>query len=81
MDFTDFIVVKGQAPRVPFTSNLQLIRSLCSLGKELMELHLLRKEDARITSYPIQGDHLVDKVRYTEPGQGDNDGRVWINKT
>ena len=26
------------------------------------------------------GDHVVDKVRYTEPGQEDEEGRVWINK-
>ncbi len=33
-----------------------------------------------MTSYPEGGDHVVDKVRYTEPGQGADEGRVWINK-
>lgn len=68
-------------PRIPLVSDLLVFRSLCSLGKELLDLHLLRKDAARITSYPVKGDHLVDQVRYSEPGQGDDEGRVWINKT
>jgi len=77
--YSDFL--KRDFPRIPFTSNTELFRSLCFLGKELVDLHLLKKDVESITSYPIRGDHLVDKVRYTEPGQGDDEGRVWINKT
>ena len=33
------------------------------------------------TGYPVAGDSLVENVRYTEPGQGADKGRVWINKT
>lgn len=76
-----FEFLRMDFPRVPLASNLELFRSLCSLGKELVDLHLLKIDGARITSYPIQGDHLVDKVQYSEPGQGDEEGRVWINKT
>jgi hypothetical protein len=77
--YSEFL--KRDFPRIPLTSNKELFRSLCSLGKELVELHLLRKDVQRITSYPIQGHHVIDKVRYTEPGQGDDEGKVWINKT
>ena len=36
---------------------------------------------APITTYPVPGNNRVDKVRYTEPGQGAEQGRVWINAT
>ncbi len=74
------VSLKIDFPRVPLISNLELFTSLCSLGKALVDVHLLRKDTPRMTSYPVQGDHLVDKIRYTEPGQGDGEGRVWINK-
>ena len=41
----------------------------------------MEKYGPEIVKYPISGDNLVDKVRYTEPGQGSPEGRVWINKT
>lgn len=72
--------LKMDFPRLPLTSNLELFRSLCSLGKKLVDVHLLRKDTPIVTRYPVQGDHLVDKVRYSEPAQKDNEGRVWINK-
>lgn len=67
-------------PRLPLTSNPELFRNLCSLGDELVALHLMEKHGKKITGYPIAGDSTVEAVRYTEP-QGDAKGRVWINKT
>jgi predicted helicase len=77
--YSEFL--RSDFPRIPLVSDVLIFRSLCSLGKELVELHLLSKDGPWVTSYPIQGDHLVDQVRYSEPGQGDEEGRVWINKT
>lgn len=77
--YADFL--KIDFPRVPLTSQPALFESLCSIGKELIELHLLRKDSPRMTTYPIQGDHLVERVRYAKPSQEDNEGRVWINRT
>jgi hypothetical protein len=57
-----------------------LFTGLCSLGNELVGLHLMEKFGSSITSYPIDGSHIVENVRYTEPGQGFDKGRVWINK-
>ncbi len=34
-----------------------------------------------ITRYPVKGDDTVEKVRYTAPGEGGEQGRVWINAT
>ncbi|MBE3034714.1 MAG: DNA methyltransferase, partial [Actinobacteria bacterium] len=43
-------------------------------------LHLMEADDlAPITTYPVPGDNRVEKGRYTEPGQGAEQGRVWIN--
>ena len=32
-----------------------------------------------VTRYPVAGDNTVDVVRYTSPGEGTENGRVWIN--
>ncbi|MCX6645023.1 MAG: DNA methyltransferase [bacterium] len=73
--------LKIDFPRLPLTANTTLFRQLCSAGSELVGLHLMEKQGPSITSYPVDGDHIVEKVSYTEPGQGSEKGRVWINKT
>ena len=40
----------------------------------------MEREGPHIASYPVDGDHKVERVRYTEPEQGKENGRVWINK-
>jgi predicted helicase len=73
--------LKMDFPCLPLTSNPELFRKLCSLGDELVALHLMEKQGKKITSYPAAaGDSAVQTVRYTEP-QGDTKGRVWINTT
>jgi len=72
--------LKMDFPRLPLTSNPELFRKLCSLGDELVSLHLMEKHGKKITGYPITGDSSVDAVRYTEP-QCETRGRVWINAT
>jgi predicted helicase len=73
--------LKIDFPRLPLTRNPDLFRDLCKAGSELVKLHLMEKHGLNNTSYPISGNHIVDKVSYTEPGQGAELGRVWINKT
>jgi predicted helicase len=71
--------LKIDFPRLPLTSNPELFRKLCTLGSELVGLHLMEKHST-ITTYPIAGENAVDKVRYTAPGEAGSDkGRVWIN--
>ena len=72
--------LKRGFPRLPLTSKKPLFRSLCALGEELVGLHLMEKHAEVKTAYPIAGNNRVEKVRYTEPGQGAITGRVWINK-
>jgi predicted helicase len=69
-------------PRIPLTSDRELFRELCRLGARLVALHLLEADDlAPVTTYPVPGDNRVEKVRYTEPGQGAEQGRIWISAT
>jgi len=76
--------LKIDFPRVPLPSSLELFRRLCTLGEELVALHLLESPQLTqlITRYPIAGDNFVEKgfpkfVAYEE-GQP---GYVYINKT
>ncbi len=71
--------LKIDFPRLPLTSNPELFRELCRLGEELVGLHLLEKRPPVKTAFPMAGDGLVEAVRYTEPGEGSDKGRVWIN--
>jgi len=73
--------LKRDFPRLPLTSKKNLFRELSALGGELVGLHLMEKHGPAMTSYPVEDDNIVEKVRYTEPGQGADEGRVWINKT
>ncbi|MCZ6495245.1 MAG: DNA methyltransferase, partial [Alphaproteobacteria bacterium] len=67
-------------PRLPLTSDIKLFRVLCALGRELTGLHLMEEQADRVTSYPVDGENVVEKVTYKGP-EGDQPGRVWINKT
>lgn len=70
--------LKIDFPRLPLTSNPELFRKLCALGDELTDLHLMERHGQKITGYPVEGDNLVEAVRYTER-QEEKQGRVWIN--
>jgi hypothetical protein len=66
--------LKIDFPRIPLTSDKVLFAALVKKGKELVDLHLLKSPlvENFITTYPVSGDNLVEKVRY-------EDGRVYIN--
>ncbi|BCL83563.1 hypothetical protein ccbrp13_60280 [Ktedonobacteria bacterium brp13] len=72
--------LKSDFPRLPLTSNPDLFRMLCALGERLVELHLLEKIGKITTRYPVNGNHVVEKVSYTHDPNEPEKGRVWINK-
>ena len=72
--------LKIDFPRVPLTSNLELFRTLVAKGETLTALHLMERVGSVITSYPVEGDNVVDKPTSKEDEEG-NTGRVYINKT
>ncbi len=59
-------LLKIDFPRLPLTSNKVLFSSLAGLGKELVDLHLLKSPnvDEFITSYPVVGDNWVQKIQF-----------------
>jgi len=59
--------LKIDFPRIPLTSSRPLFRKLCKLGAELTALHLMEKHGKDITSFPVKGDNVVEKVRYEPP--------------
>ena len=71
--------LKIDFPRVPFVGN-RLFRNLTAHGETLVALHLMERVGSPISSYPVDGDNIVDKVSFTE-NEGGKTGRVYINKT
>ena len=69
--------LKMDFPRIPWTSNPDLFRTLCALGEDLVSLHLLERDIAVSTTFPVPGKNKVESVRYDPEGKG----RVWINGT
>lgn len=84
--------LKLDFPRLPLTSDKSVFASLAARGAELVALHLLESKDLAhlITTYPVSGDHQVEKgyPKYLAPGEPEPGsgqplaaGRVYINKT
>ncbi len=70
--------LKIDFPRVPFTSDLELFRKVGTLGKQLVQLHLLESDelDTPIAKYQGVGENdRIEKVVYNEVEQ-----RVYINE-
>ena len=72
--------LKIDFPRVPLTSNIDLFRSLVAKGETLTSLHLMERVGSVMTSYPVEGDNVVEKPSFKED-EGGLAGRVYINKT
>lgn len=67
--------LKIDFPCVPYPEDTKKFKRLVTLGSELRLLHLFEspKFERPITTYPISGSNMVEKVSY-------KDGRVFINK-
>ncbi|HJH26114.1 MAG TPA: DNA methyltransferase [Methanophagales archaeon] len=71
--------LKYDFPRVPITSNMDLFKTVCRFGSELVSLHLMESPelDKLITEFKGEGDNVVAAI-------GKNsykDGELSINKT
>jgi predicted helicase len=69
--------LKIDFPRVPLPEDYEKFKKLSELGKELVELHLLKHPSLSETGvgFTESGSDRVEKVYYDE-----NSERVWINK-
>lgn len=68
--------LKIDFPRVPYPKDKDTFWQLVKLGGEIRQIHLLEsaKVEEYITSYPIDGDNIVDNPKY-------KDTKVYINDT
>jgi len=71
------VFLKIDFPRIPFTKDEKLFNKIAKLGKELVDLHLLKSEKLEniSASFPIKGDSRVTKREYNEKV-----GRLYINE-
>jgi len=71
--------LKIDFPRIPLPSDTEKFKKLSELGKELVELHLLKhpalQERDREIGFPMSGSNNVEKVKYDEKTE-----RVYFNK-
>lgn len=68
--------LKIDFPRVPYPKDKETLWKLVRLGGELRQIHLLESPavEKYITKYPVDGDNVVNKIKY-------QDGKVYINDT
>ena len=68
--------LKIDFPRVPYPKDADTFWQLVRLGGEIRQIHLLESPTVEnyITQYPVDGDNVVDKLKYEE-------GKVYINET
>ncbi len=66
--------LKSDFPRIPYPADSKTFHALAEKGAELRALHLMESPtlDNLITTYPVDGDHAVDKPAY-------KNGNVYIN--
>jgi len=71
--------LKVDFPRIPLPSDTERFKKLSELGKELVELHLLKhpalQERVRGIGFPMIGSNKVEKVKYDEKTE-----RVYFNE-
>lgn len=65
--------LKRDFPRIPFTGDYETFKQLAGIGKELVNLHLIKTKLSSSIKFNIQGSNIVDFVEY-------KNGRVNINK-
>jgi len=60
--------LKSDFPRIPFCRDPKLFRSIGKLGKQLVDLHLIKskKLDKPIVRFEGKGDNLVKQVTYSD---------------
>lgn len=66
--------LKRDFPRIPFTTDYSKFSEIARMGKELVELHLMKKQFPPTIKYEITGSNNVESVKYTN-------GKLYINKT
>ncbi len=79
--FAEFL--KADFPRIPYPKNKKSFAALAEKGALLRQLHLLQGPhfDRLITTYPVAGDHRVEKPVFKKEQADATLGKVYINRT
>ena len=64
--------LKRDFPRIPFPKDLPSFNHLAQLGKELIYLHLMKKQLPSTIKYEVSGSNNVESIKYS-------DGKLYIN--
>ncbi len=75
--------LKIDFPRVPYPKDKNIFWQLVKLGGEIREIHVLESPKLAnfMTQYPINGNNIVNKIRYENMNSPAFQGRVYINDT
>ncbi len=75
--------LKIDFPRVPYPKDKNIFWQLVKLGREIREIHVLESPKLAhfMTQYPINGNNIVNKIRYENMNSPAFQGRVYINDT
>ena len=66
------ILLKFDFPRIPFVNNFEPFKTISEIGRELANLHLMKKTLKSNIKFNKNGPNVVESVKY-------NDGKVYIN--
>ena len=69
--FQNFL--KLDFPRIPIAKNYQIFSTISEFGKQLIELHLMKKQLPPTIKYEVAGSNNIESVKYL-------DGKLYINK-
>ena len=75
--------LKIDFPKVPYPQDTNTFLKLVKLGYQIRKLHLLESEIITnfSTQYPIEGNNIIDEIKYIKIDEEDTLGKVYINKT
>ena len=66
--------LKIDFPRIPYPENKDEFERIVSIGNKLCKLHLMEEIPPQKTSFDIEGDNVVNEIRFEKE-------KVYINKT
>lgn len=74
--------LKSDFPRIPFTSDHDIFSDMAKIGRQLVELHLLRSKKLHkpITRFCVQSDNLVAKNNTAGRRYDSETQRVYVNR-
>src|SRR5665811_964016 len=67
-------LLKDDFPRIPFFNDYELFLKACQLGKDMIDLHLLKNKLTSKMRFVVSGDNVVSKIKH-------DTNRVLINET